>query len=150
MATISGRLTQLVANRKTGRIGDHKLAHDAEKILDLIATLKHQASLPGQEILRRLLDASRFDDVLTTITSLNQQSYAKEEKRNAVAIQIILAVSAILNLMFKWDGFTIARSAGIFITLLFTAFYVVYLVSPQLFRRLILFRRRGPGNGSNH
>ena len=103
------QLATIVSSAETIAIcSDHKGAlTDGRKLLASIIQLQLQASAPHNTALRRLMDATRIDSVVTSVTALNKERFqeAQEEaqKRRDMGLQCILAVGTALGLFFAWN-----------------------------------------------
>ncbi len=70
-------------------------------LLQRVAGIKLAAAAPAGLPLRRLLDAMRFDEVLSSLHALDLQDYAAADRRRDNRLQVILAAFATLAITFN-------------------------------------------------
>ena len=84
-----------------------KALSEGRELLKRIIRLQLQASDPHNSALRRLMDATRIDAVVATVTSLNKEHFdeAEESKQSErdIRLQRILAWGTGIGLLFAWN-----------------------------------------------
>jgi hypothetical protein len=84
-----------------------KVLSEGRDILKQIISLQLQASLPHNSALRNLMDATRIEPIVASVTALNKELFDEAEKieqsRRDIRLQKILAWGTALSLLFAWN-----------------------------------------------
>ncbi len=104
-ASIAALFQQLLKDRETGRSGAAQI-RQGKWLLSKLLLLKHQSSLPEGKALRRLFEATRMDDLVSTLHEFNEQDLEElrelAEKKRDITLQVVLAVGMGLGLILSW------------------------------------------------
>ena len=104
-ASIAALFQQLLKDRETGNSGAAQI-REGKGLLSKLLLLKHQSSLPEGKALRRLFEATRMDDLVSTLHEFNEQDLEElrelAEKKRDITLQVVLAVGMGLGLILSW------------------------------------------------